>query len=223
MELRPWQQEALDGLREYAEQAIGGKTLMLRSILRESGKHKLLMEHVRREHARDTISFVGSDWPAICVYDEISVDDAYVDFRHNQKFRLEKFRGAINSGHTLIDIKDWLKQSVFTLNKVQRPPQIMTVDDWHALSPYDVYLKAAYGQYYSRMAGINRLLTIYWHNYYMYDLQSTLSDGILQSLAFSDKVEAYELFNAVPRLTYVRTCIAQYVVFGADYYASTIS
>jgi len=223
MKLHPWQQEAIDSLREHAEQAVGGKTLMLRSIMRGSGKHIQTMENIKRVYPDYNMSVSDDNWPSVCVYDELTSDVVDDWHKTHQKFRLETYRANMANPTSLVDIKRWLSQSVFTLNRVQRHPSLMTLDDWRAISATDLFYKAVYTEKQPQTARFNRLLTIYWHNYYMDDLQGTLNDDTLSLLANGCKVDAYELFNTVPRLTYVRYCIAKAIVFRGNDNANLIS
>lgn len=225
MKLRDYQQsltqEALALLEEkYA--ANFGKTFMLRSIMRGSGKHIQTMENIKRVYPDYNMHDSGLNWPAICVYDEIDHDDTALARERDLKFRAQKVRGAMSKSTTLIDIKQWLHQSVFTLNRIQRHPTLMTLDDWRAISSTDVYYKAAYVRAQPQACDFNRLLTIYWHNYYMDDLQGTLHDDKLSMLSNGYRMEAYELFNTVPRLTYVRYCIAKAIIHRGNNNATAI-
>lgn len=223
MELRPWQKEALDSLRKYIDEGsiVGGKTLMLRSIMRGSGKHIQTMENIKRVYPDYNMHDSGLNWPAICVYDEIDHDDTALARERDLKFRAQKVRGAMSKSTTLIDIKQWLHQSVFTLNRIQRHPTLMTLDDWRAISSTDVFYKAVYIHNRPQVTTFNQLLTIYWHNYYMDDLQASVPDHILSSLSQGQSVAAYELFNTLPRLTYVRYCIAKAIIYRGDDDANT--
>lgn len=225
MKLRDYQQslaqEALALLEEkYA--ANFGKTFMLRSITRGSGKHIQTMENIKRVYPDYNMSVSGDNWPAVCVYDELTPDVVDDWHKTHQKFRLETFRANMAKQTSLVDIKRWLSQSAFTLNRIQRHPLLMTLDDWRAISATDLFYKAVYTEKQPQTAHFNRLLTIYWHNYYMDDLQGTLNADTLSLLANGCKVGAYELFNTVPRLTYVRYCIAQAIVFGGNDNASDV-
>lgn len=211
IKLRRHQQAMMD---ETLEQLMSGKQHILRTINPASGKHDEFMKLVARknESLRNAVLAESNNWPDFCLYDEISPLSA-ADLREaDQKFRLQKYRGAMAKSPTLVDVKRWLKQSTFTLNRVQRHPSLMTIDDWRAIGVVDVYYKAAYTHAQPQVANFNRLLTIYWHNYYMDDLQGTFNDDTLSLLANGCKVDAYELFNTVPRLTYVRYCIAKAII-----------
>lgn len=226
MKLRDYQQslaqEALALLEEkYA--ANFGKTFMLRSIMRGSGKHIQTMENIKRVYPDYNMSVGGDNWPSVCVYDELTPDVVDDWHKTHQKFRLETFRANMVKQTSLVDIKRWLSQSVFTLNRIQRHPLLMTLDDWRAISATDLFYKAVYMEKQPQTVHFNRLLTIYWHNYYMDDLQGTLNADTLSLLANGCKVDAYELFNTVPRLTYVRYCIAKAIVFRGDDNASDVA
>ena len=218
MELRPWQKEALESLREYIEDgmAVGAKTLIARTINPASGKHKYFLERVRVEYPDYNMHDSGLNWPAVCVYDEINHDDVALARESDLKFRARKVRGAMSKATTLVDIKQWLRQSIFTLNRIQRHPMLMTLDDWRAVSSTDVFYKAVYLRNRPQVTTFNQLLTIYWHNYYMDELQGSVPDHILSSLSQGQSVAAYELFNTLPRLTYVRYCIAKAIIHRGD-------
>lgn len=225
MKLRDYQQslaqEAL-ALLEEKYNAHFGKTLMLRSMMRGSGKHQLLTEQAKRVFPNCSMSDIGTNWPDVCVYDEGNILDGAMAREYTQKFRVQKARGAMAESPKLIDIKEWLTSNNFSMGRVQRHPVMMTVDDWRASTVVDIYFKACAIYYRPQLTDFNRLLTIYWHNYYMDDLQGTLDSHTLALLTNGYKVAAHGLFNTVPRLTYVRYCIAQAIVFGGNDNASDV-